>query len=69
MTKYKGGHKAGKGTYWNLANGSMVDIPDEEVLPGDEKTTYLRVPVIGDWDARCKSYNGVILRNGSAIHR
>ena len=46
MTKYKGGHKAGRSTYRNLANGSRVDIPDEEVLPGDEKTTYIKVRVL-----------------------
>jgi hypothetical protein len=46
MTKYKGGDKVGKGTYWNFANGSMVHIPDEGVLQGDDKKIYMRVPAI-----------------------
>lgn len=44
MFKYKGGHKVGKGTYWNFSNGMRVDIADEGVLPGDESTTYTRFP-------------------------
>ncbi len=46
MTKYREGHKVGKGTYWNLANGSKVDMPDEGVLPGDYKTTYTSVSIL-----------------------
>jgi hypothetical protein len=42
MFKYKGGEKGGKGTYWNLANGARVDIAEEDILPGDEKSAYVR---------------------------
>lgn len=42
--KYKGGQKVGKGTYWNVSDGTRVDIPDEGILPGDESITYKKVP-------------------------
>ena len=47
MFKYKGGQKGRKGTYWNLANGARVDIAEEDILPGDEKSAYVRThPVV-----------------------
>jgi len=46
MLKYKGGHKVGKGTYWNLSDGRREDVMGEGTLPGDEKSTYLKVPSI-----------------------
>ncbi len=42
----KGGHKAGKGTYWNMANGSRIDLAGEGVLPGGSETRYIKAPVI-----------------------
>lgn len=45
MFTNKGGHRVGKGTYWDLRKGHRIDIADEGVLPGDESTTYLRMPV------------------------
>ena len=42
MSKYHGGNRVKKGTYWNLANGDRVDIADEDVLPGDSKAKYTR---------------------------
>ncbi|HXX58794.1 MAG TPA: hypothetical protein VEI96_12395 [Thermodesulfovibrionales bacterium] len=47
MTKYRGGQRVGKGTYWNLANGAKVVIPEEGVLPGNDKTTYTNVSIFG----------------------
>jgi hypothetical protein len=44
MFRYRGGQKAGKGTYWNIADGTRVDIADEGVLPGDDSTGYRRIP-------------------------
>ncbi len=44
MLKYSGGHKVGKGTYWDLSNGGRIDIPNEGVLPGDKNSTYTRFP-------------------------
>ena len=41
----KGGHKVAAGTYWNLANGSRVQMDQEGVLPGDGKARYLKAPV------------------------
>jgi hypothetical protein len=41
----KGGHKAAAGTYWNLTNGSRVDLEQEGVLPGSAGTRYIKAPV------------------------
>jgi hypothetical protein len=46
MFRYKGGQKAGRGTYWNMADGKRMDIKEEDVLPGGEKTVYYRMPAI-----------------------
>ena len=40
--KYTGGHKAGKGTYWNFMTGQRVDLEQEGMLPGDEKARYIK---------------------------
>jgi len=42
MLKYKGGQKVGKGTYWNLSDGTRVDISDEGILPRNGSATYTR---------------------------
>jgi hypothetical protein len=39
----KGGHKVGKGTYWDLRKGHRIDLSHEGVLPGDETATYFRM--------------------------
>lgn len=44
MLKYSGGERVGKGTYWNLSSGRRTDVPNEDILPGDKKSTFLRVP-------------------------
>ena len=44
MFGFKGGQKVGKGTYWNIADGSRVDILDEGRLPGDDSAKYARFP-------------------------
>lgn len=41
-----GGHTVQAGTYWNLANGSRVQMAQEGVLPGDGNTRYLKAPVV-----------------------
>ena len=43
MLTTKGGHKVGKGTYWDLRKGHRIDISHEGVLPGDETATYFRM--------------------------
>jgi hypothetical protein len=43
MLTYKGGHKVGKGTYWDLANGRRIDVASEGVLAGGETATYVRM--------------------------
>lgn len=41
---YKGGHKAGKGTYWDAATGERLDVEMEQVLPGDRTKLYIKAP-------------------------
>ena len=41
----KGGHTVKAGTYWNLANGSRVQMEQEGALPGDGQTRYIKAPV------------------------
>jgi hypothetical protein len=55
MFRFKGGHKVGKGTYWNIVDGNRVDITDEGMLPGDSTVTYRRFP------------SGVVLLAGPVI--
>lgn len=43
MLTTKGGHRVGKGTYWDLRKGHRIDISHEGVLPGDETATYFRI--------------------------
>ncbi len=43
MLTYKGGHKVGKGTYWNLASGRRIDVLNEAVLEGGGSATYVRM--------------------------
>ena len=40
----KGGHTVAAGTYWNMANGSRIDMQVEGVLPGGEDTRYIKAP-------------------------
>jgi len=40
-----GGQTVKTGTYWNMANGSRVQMEQEGVLPGNEKTRYIKAPL------------------------
>lgn len=42
---YKGGHKATKGSYWNLRTGERVDLAAGGTLPG--RDAYCRRPMGG----------------------
>ncbi|OGW36928.1 MAG: hypothetical protein A2010_10300 [Nitrospirae bacterium GWD2_57_9] len=44
MLTYKGGYKVQEGTYWDLANGERIDMTGEGILPGDGKTTFVKMP-------------------------
>ncbi len=44
MLKYKAGHKVGKGTYWDLAKGTRIDVEQEAILSGGAAATYFRIP-------------------------
>jgi len=39
-----GGQRVKAGTYWNLSNGSRVQMEQEGVLPGSGTTRYLKAP-------------------------
>jgi hypothetical protein len=41
----KGGHTVKAGTYWNLANGSRVQMEQEGALPGSGQTRYIKAHV------------------------
>jgi len=45
MRKFQGGHSVGKGTYWNMKYGSLVEMKHEGVLPGGPNTTYYRIHI------------------------
>ena len=38
----KGGHTTAAGTYWNLMDGTRVELNEKGILPGDEKAIYLK---------------------------
>ena len=40
-----GGQTAQAGTYWNLSNGSRVQMEQDGVLPGSGTTRYIKAPV------------------------
>jgi len=40
----KGGNTVAAGTYWNMANGSRIDMHVEGVLPGGKDTRYIKAP-------------------------
>jgi len=42
----KGGHTVKAGTYWNLANGSRVQMEQEGALPGSGDIRYIKAPVV-----------------------
>jgi len=41
---YKGGHTAGKGTYWDMATGERIDVELEQALPGNRTKVYMKAP-------------------------
>jgi len=41
----KGGNTVKAGTYWNMANGSRVQMEQEGALPGNGQTRYIKAPV------------------------
>jgi hypothetical protein len=45
MTKYSGGRRVGEGTYCNVKTGSVVGVRTTDVLPGDDRSTYYRIPI------------------------
>jgi type IV secretory pathway VirB6-like protein len=39
-----GGQSVQAGTYWNLSNGSRVEMKQEDVLPGSGTARYIKAP-------------------------
>ena len=46
MFTYLGGHSAGRGTYWDISTGHRIDMESEGVLPGENKTRYMKASSI-----------------------
>ncbi len=42
----RGGHTGTTGTYWNMVNGSRIDLAEEGILPGGHDTLYVKAPSI-----------------------
>jgi hypothetical protein len=42
MFRYTGGQTVGSGTYWDVMNGTRIDIEQEGTLPGENGTRYLK---------------------------
>ena len=42
----RGGHTVKAGTYWNMVNGSRIDLAEEGILPGGHDTLYVKAPSI-----------------------
>jgi hypothetical protein len=42
MFTYLGGNRAGAGTYWDVSTGHRIDITGEGVLPGENRTRYVK---------------------------
>lgn len=38
----RGGHTVDAGTYWNMANGSRIDMRAEGILPGGQNAIYIK---------------------------
>jgi hypothetical protein len=43
MLIYRGGQPVKKGTFWNVRNGSRIDVGRKQELPGSGKDRYLRL--------------------------
>jgi hypothetical protein len=46
MFTYTGGNRAGAGTYWDVSTGHRIDIAGEGVLPGENRTRYVKASSI-----------------------
>lgn len=46
MRKFTGNQRVEQGTYWNVADGSLVNLGIGGVLPGGGDATYLRIPLV-----------------------
>jgi len=46
MKRYKAGDRVKKGTYWDFMTGERVNMVDEGILPGAERSKYVRCPPI-----------------------
>jgi hypothetical protein len=42
MLIWKGAQQAVTGTYWDITTGDRLSIKDQETLPGDNSTTYIK---------------------------
>ncbi len=45
MLIWKGGQQAVTGTYWDITTGDRLSIKDQDMLPGDSSTKYIKAPI------------------------
>lgn len=46
MARFNGGERVLPGAYWNPGTGGLITVREEEVLPGDDRSVYYRVPFV-----------------------
>lgn len=46
MAKFTGGDRVFHGVYWNPGTGGLITVREEDVLPGDDRSVYYRVPFL-----------------------
>ncbi len=46
MARFTGGDRVYPGAYWNPGTGGLITVREEEVLPGDDRSVYYRIPLV-----------------------
>lgn len=46
MARFIGGDRVFHGAYWNPGTGGLITVREEDVLPGDDRSVYYRVPFL-----------------------
>lgn len=46
MARFTGGDRVFPGAYWNPGTGGLITVREEEVLPGDDRSVYYRIPFV-----------------------
>lgn len=46
MARFTGGDRVFHGAYWNPGTGGLITVREEDVLPGDDRSVYYRIPFL-----------------------